>query len=415
MLELGSGGFDVLYANLTRGLGLRREEGAHVMALPYTPGQVARAARRGGRPLAERSTACRSSAARCTARSRQCAPRSPACRSRTSRSAAVRSPSRSRTRFGPASSAGSLETAIAVAPCFDGDVDCVTTASALAWAERTGLRRGRLRDRPRDRRHGHAVRARRPRAADAANAAAALGGRPVLTVRASRGRPARTPPRRLAPHASPCSTCAWGRSSSPGRRRDARADGWEDACAGLPLRTWAAGPRRTRVLRAPRSPPGCRTWDARVMEERRLGPVVGLGTWNTFDDDESLARRIVDAALAAGIRNFDSSPMYGGASALAARARRPPRRGDRADEDLDAVARGGAAPAGRSARWFGRVEIEQVHNLVPGSEHLPLARGRMWRRADREARRHPLLAGRRSGELARALQHAALRHASSCR
>ena len=39
LLELGSGGFDVLYANLTRGLGLAAEEGAHVMALPYTPGQ----------------------------------------------------------------------------------------------------------------------------------------------------------------------------------------------------------------------------------------------------------------------------------------------------------------------------------------------------------------------------------------
>ena len=40
LLELGSGGFDVLYANLTRGLGLQAEQGAHVMALPYTPGQV---------------------------------------------------------------------------------------------------------------------------------------------------------------------------------------------------------------------------------------------------------------------------------------------------------------------------------------------------------------------------------------
>ncbi|HEY7018181.1 MAG TPA: DUF3866 family protein, partial [Gaiellaceae bacterium] len=41
-LELGSGGFDVLYANLTRGLGLEAEEGAHVMVLPYTPLQHAR-------------------------------------------------------------------------------------------------------------------------------------------------------------------------------------------------------------------------------------------------------------------------------------------------------------------------------------------------------------------------------------
>src|ERR687891_1435452 len=40
-LGLGSGGFDVLYANLTRGLELEREETAHVMVLPYTPLQFA--------------------------------------------------------------------------------------------------------------------------------------------------------------------------------------------------------------------------------------------------------------------------------------------------------------------------------------------------------------------------------------
>src|SRR5215216_5577985 len=41
-LELGSGGFDVVYANLSRGLELAPEEGAHVMVLPYTPLQHAR-------------------------------------------------------------------------------------------------------------------------------------------------------------------------------------------------------------------------------------------------------------------------------------------------------------------------------------------------------------------------------------
>ena len=40
-LDLGSGGFDVLYANLTRGLGLAAEPGAHVIKLPYAPGQAA--------------------------------------------------------------------------------------------------------------------------------------------------------------------------------------------------------------------------------------------------------------------------------------------------------------------------------------------------------------------------------------
>ena len=51
------------------------------------------------------------------------------------------------------------------------------------------------------------------------------------------------------------------------------------------------------------------------MEERRLGPVVGLGTWRTFDDDVSLAGQVVDVSLAAGVRLFDTSPMYGGAEA----------------------------------------------------------------------------------------------------
>src|ERR671938_435712 len=40
-LELGSGGFDVLHANLTRGLELRSAPNAHVMKLPYTPLQFA--------------------------------------------------------------------------------------------------------------------------------------------------------------------------------------------------------------------------------------------------------------------------------------------------------------------------------------------------------------------------------------
>src|SRR5205823_6332025 len=40
-LELGSGGFDVLYVNVTRGLELPSDRGAHVMKLPYSPGQAA--------------------------------------------------------------------------------------------------------------------------------------------------------------------------------------------------------------------------------------------------------------------------------------------------------------------------------------------------------------------------------------
>lgn len=108
------------------------------------------------------------------------------------------------------------------------------------------------------------------------------------------------------------------------------------------------------------------------MEERRLGPVVGLGTWNTFDGDAKLARNVVDAALAAGTRCFDSSPMYGGAEralgvALAGR------------RDEATVLTKIWAESPEEARhqlanqfdWFDRVDVEQVHNLVGWERHLP--------------------------------------------
>ena len=57
------------------------------------------------------------------------------------------------------------------------------------------------------------------------------------------------------------------------------------------------------------------------MEHRVLGksglnvPVIGMGTWQTFDVQgtaaEQNARAVVDRALQAGASFFDSSPMYG--------------------------------------------------------------------------------------------------------
>ena len=46
-----------------------------------------------------------------------------------------------------------------------------------------------------------------------------------------------------------------------------------------------------------------------MMEERRLGPVVGLGTYQTFLDDVTLANEVVGAAIEGGSTVFDSSPM----------------------------------------------------------------------------------------------------------
>jgi diketogulonate reductase-like aldo/keto reductase len=140
------------------------------------------------------------------------------------------------------------------------------------------------------------------------------------------------------------------------------------------------------------------------MEERRLGPVVGLGTWRTFGGDEALAREVVAAALAAGMRCFDTSPMYGGAeralgAALAGR------------RDEATVLTKIWTPSAEAARsqfadqlaWFGRVDVEQIHNLVAWEEHLP------WLESEREAGRIGQLgvthyAASAFGELARALR-----------
>ena len=66
------------------------------------------------------------------------------------------------------------------------------------------------------------------------------------------------------------------------------------------------------------------------MERRQLGktglsvPAVGMGTWQTFDvrsAAEAEARReIVSTALDSGCDLFDSSPMYGEAEGVLARA-----------------------------------------------------------------------------------------------
>ncbi|HEV7640029.1 MAG TPA: aldo/keto reductase, partial [Gaiellaceae bacterium] len=119
------------------------------------------------------------------------------------------------------------------------------------------------------------------------------------------------------------------------------------------------------------------------MEARRLGPVVGLGTWNTFDGDAGLARDVVAAAFDAGTRLFDSSPRYNGAEAALGAALAGLR-----DESIVATKiwansiEEGRDQFERQLEWYGgRVEVEQVHNLLRWPEHLE------WLRAEQDAGR----------------------------
>ena len=191
-LGLGSGGFDVLYANLTQGLGLDAEPEAHVMTLPYTPLQ---AATRHVEEDGELPNTIDGVPVVCCSLHSQVAPVCAGMRRRhrlrvayvqvgggaipVSLSDALRELKRG----------GYLEVTVAVAPCLDGDVQAVTLASALAWCAAqsfdavvcsigpgivgTASALG----------HGGLV------AVEAANTAAALKGEPILAVRYSEADP----------------------------------------------------------------------------------------------------------------------------------------------------------------------------------------------------------------------------------
>ncbi|MGI9112320.1 MAG: aldo/keto reductase [Gaiellaceae bacterium] len=140
------------------------------------------------------------------------------------------------------------------------------------------------------------------------------------------------------------------------------------------------------------------------MEERRLGPVVGLGTWNTFGGDAARAREVVGSSLSAGVGSFDTSPMYGGAEASLAAALE--RRRERA-QVLTKIWSHEPSEARRQLdaqlRWYGRVDVEQIHNLVAWREYLP------WLEGERDAGRIGQLgvthySPRAFDELARALR-----------
>jgi aryl-alcohol dehydrogenase-like predicted oxidoreductase len=120
------------------------------------------------------------------------------------------------------------------------------------------------------------------------------------------------------------------------------------------------------------------------MEQRNLGqsrlqtPVVGMGTWRTFDvsspQEEQTRRAIVDEVVSAGATLFDSSPMYGEAERVLGQALQ-----GRRDQALIATkvwtpsGTDGRAQAERALGYFGgSIDLYQIHNLVNWREHLEM-------------------------------------------
>ena len=128
------------------------------------------------------------------------------------------------------------------------------------------------------------------------------------------------------------------------------------------------------------------------MELRRLGengpelPVVGLGSWLTFDvggEQQVMVEAVLDAAWEEGSRLVDSSPMYGRSEARLGGAL-----AGRREEAFVATkiwtssATEGRAQFEAQLAWFGgRIDLEQVHNLVAWESQLT------WLEEERDAGR----------------------------
>jgi hypothetical protein len=253
-LELGSGGFDVLYANLTRGLDLLPESDAHVMKLPYTPAQNARRTAEEGRLLPDTLTGL--PVVCCSLHSQVapvCAGIGQGARVAYVQLAGGALPVSLSDTLRALRDRGHVETSIAVGACLDGDVECVSAASALLWAAAEGFDVVVCAIGPgivgTGSKFGHGGLA----AADAANAAHALHGTPILAVRASEG-DTRERHTGVSHHthavlelclADVIAPWPAGYDAPPWLEPRVEVDvrGWQKACAGLPLAHMGRGPR----------------------------------------------------------------------------------------------------------------------------------------------------------------------------
>src|SRR5688572_27654628 len=134
------------------------------------------------------------------------------------------------------------------------------------------------------------------------------------------------------------------------------------------------------ALPSPAQAPATHTRPVPASGERI--PVVGLGTWITFDVQDAAARRargeILQAFLAGGGRLVDSSPMYGAAEEVV--GEQFARLGSPALFSATKVwTLGGLAGRRQMENSFrlwkaNRLDLMQVHNLLDWEAHWPLLR-----------------------------------------
>ena len=119
-------------------------------------------------------------------------------------------------------------------------------------------------------------------------------------------------------------------------------------------------------------------------------PMVGLGTWQTFDvgsDEAARAplREVLRRFFGAGARVVDSSPMYGSSESVVGDLIRGTPWAKQAFVATKVWTSGGEAGEAQIAeserRMGGRLDLVQVHNLLDWKTHLPTLRA--WKAARR--------------------------------
>ncbi len=109
------------------------------------------------------------------------------------------------------------------------------------------------------------------------------------------------------------------------------------------------------------------------MEARKLGPVVGLGTYRTFEGDVATASRGGRRGARRGTACLRLLADVRRRGVDRSARRSLPRRSEAtiATKIWASSVDEGQAQYEAQQRFFGRVEIEQVHNLVAWEQHLP--------------------------------------------
>jgi diketogulonate reductase-like aldo/keto reductase len=119
-----------------------------------------------------------------------------------------------------------------------------------------------------------------------------------------------------------------------------------------------------------------------IPSSRERLPVIGLGTWQTFDvgaseGDRAPLEEVLAAFAAEGGRVIDSSPMYGNSETVAGDLARQLGLAEKLFVATKVWTTGKAAGIAQmedSIRKLGRVDLIQVHNLIDWRTHLATLR-----------------------------------------